>query len=57
MALTIENTEAWRRELDRIERRLTTRPLLPPLVAHRLKERRAEIKQFLLSNGVPVTAL
>lgn len=32
VALTGENTQAWRRELDRIERRLTARPLLPPLV-------------------------
>ncbi|MEV7129680.1 hypothetical protein [Streptomyces sp. NPDC093260] len=56
VALTLENTQAWQRELDRIGRRLTSRPLLPPLVAHRLNQRRAEITQFLLSNGIPVTA-
>nr|WSX50718.1 hypothetical protein OG409_18270 [Streptomyces sp. NBC_00974] len=56
VALTAENTQAWQRELDRIERRLMARPLLPPLVAHRLNERRAEIAEFLTSNGIPVIA-
>lgn len=56
VALTIENTRAWQRELARIERRLTGRPLLPPLLLHRLNERRAEITEFLVSNGIPVTS-
>ncbi|MGW0908119.1 hypothetical protein [Streptomyces sp. NPDC002853] len=55
VALTTENTQAWHRELARIDRRLSSRPLLPPLIVHRLTERRAEIATFLTSNGIPVT--
>lgn len=47
VALTPENTAAWQREIDRIDRRLASRPLLPPLLRHRLEARRAEISAFL----------
>lgn len=47
VALTPENTAAWQREIDRIGRRLASRPLLPPLLRHRLEARRAEIVAFL----------
>jgi hypothetical protein len=47
VALTSNNTEAWRAELDRIDRRLAARPPLPPLMQHRLMSRRAEIEAFL----------
>ncbi|MGW7613484.1 hypothetical protein ACWGKW_40830 [Streptomyces sp. NPDC054766] len=55
VALTAENAQAWQRELERIERRLAGRPPLPPLLAHRLSERRAEITEFLESNGAMIT--
>ncbi|MEW1725135.1 hypothetical protein [Streptomyces sp. NPDC093109] len=50
VALTPENTAAWQREIDRITRRLATRPTLPPLLRHRLEARRTEITAFLLEN-------
>ncbi|MFJ2590652.1 hypothetical protein [Streptomyces sp. NPDC087538] len=50
VALTPENTAAWQREIDRITRRLASRPTLPPLLRHRLESRRAEIAAFLLEN-------
>ncbi len=51
VALTPENTAAWQREIDRITRRLATRPALPPLLRHRLEARRTEITAFLLENS------
>ncbi len=50
VALTPENIAAWQREIDRITKRLATRPTLPPLLRHRLEERRAEITAFLMKN-------
>ncbi|WP_034087299.1 hypothetical protein [Streptacidiphilus albus] len=50
VALTPENTAAWQREIDRITRRLATRPTLPPLLRHRLEARRTEITAFLTEN-------
>jgi len=50
VALTSANTEVWRAELDRIDRRLAARPPLPPLMQHRLASRRAEIETFLSRN-------
>jgi hypothetical protein len=50
VALAPENTAAWQREIDRIDRRLATHPLLPPLLQHRLEGRRAEITTFLTRN-------
>jgi hypothetical protein len=51
VALTPANTAAWQREIDRIDRRLASRPALPPLLRHRLEARRAEITAFLLENN------
>jgi hypothetical protein len=57
VALTGSNTEAWRSELDRIDRRLTARPPLPPLMQNRLMSRRTEIEAFLSRNtNTPETA-
>ena len=53
VALTPGNTAAWHRELERIERRLTARPPLPPLLADRLRKRQEEITEFLRDNGLP----
>ncbi|MEU9291462.1 hypothetical protein AB0D57_44315 [Streptomyces sp. NPDC048275] len=53
VALTSSNTEAWRLELDRIDRRLGARPPLPPLMQRRLASRRAEIETFLRRNTSP----
>ena len=50
VALTPVNTAAWQREIDRIGRRLASRPALPPLLRHRLEARRAEITAFLSQN-------
>jgi hypothetical protein len=50
VALTSDNTAAWQREIDRIDRRLVSRPALPPLLRHRLEGRRAEITAFLSKN-------
>ncbi|MGW5152452.1 hypothetical protein [Rhodococcus koreensis] len=50
VALTPENTGAWQREIDRIDRRLTSRPPLPPLLRTRLENRRTEITAFLDQN-------
>ncbi|MFJ9776141.1 hypothetical protein ACIRVF_33725 [Kitasatospora sp. NPDC101157] len=51
VALTPENTATWQREIDRIDRRLTSRPPLPPLLRHRLDARRAETTAFLRRNS------
>ena len=50
VALTPDNIAAWQREVDRITRRLATRPPLPPLLQRRLEDRRAEITTFLSRN-------
>ncbi|WP_224282315.1 hypothetical protein [Streptomyces sp. LS1784] len=50
VALTPENAAAWQREIDRIDRRIASRPPLPPLLQHRLEARRAEITAFLHRN-------
>ncbi|MFB7287780.1 hypothetical protein [Actinacidiphila glaucinigra] len=47
VALTSQNTAAWQREIDRIDRRIASRPPLPPLLQHRLETRRAEITALL----------
>ena len=44
------NIVAWQREIHRIERRLKTRRIMPPLLRHRLIERRDEIVAFLARN-------
>jgi len=51
VALTPDNIAAWQREADRITRRLTTRPPLPPLLQRRLEDRRAQITTFLSRNS------
>ncbi|QTI90625.1 hypothetical protein [Streptomyces sp. AgN23] len=50
VALTVENTAAWQRQINRINQRLATRPPLPPLLRHRLEARRDEITAFLKRN-------
>jgi hypothetical protein len=47
VALTRGNTQTWARELDQIDSRLDSRPPLPPLLQHRLRQRRQEITDFL----------
>jgi hypothetical protein len=47
VALTAENVDGLRREIDSIERRLTGPPPLPPLLAQRLRTRRDDIGLFL----------
>ncbi|MFF1463390.1 hypothetical protein [Streptomyces sp. NPDC058330] len=50
VALTPANIAAWLKEIHRIERRLKTRRIMPPLLRHRLIERRDEIVAFLARN-------
>ncbi|MFE6065355.1 hypothetical protein [Streptomyces sp. NPDC056525] len=52
VAMTPANADAWRREVDRIEQRLTARPPLPPLIEQRLRARSDEIRDFLHSHGI-----
>jgi hypothetical protein len=47
VALTTDNTAAWRTEIDHIDERLTAWPPLPPLLEHQLRERRDELARFL----------
>ena len=47
VALTPANTTAWQAEIDHIDQRLAERPPLPPLLAARLHDRRAEVTGFL----------
>ncbi|MFE9813053.1 hypothetical protein [Streptomyces sp. NPDC005548] len=51
VALTPENVAAWTRELARLEKRMATRPAMPPLLLHRLQERHAEITEFLANTA------
>jgi hypothetical protein len=53
VALTAENTEALREEIRRLDARLAARPLLPPLLEHRVRSRRDEIDAFLTRNALP----
>lgn len=46
-ALTSDNITALSAELDRLTTELDTRPSLPPLLQHRLRERRHQIHRFL----------
>jgi len=50
VALTAENSAAWQREIDRIDQRLASRPGPPPLLRHRLEQRRDEICNFLTAH-------
>jgi integrase len=47
VALTSDNVAAWRAELDDISHQLSRRPRLPPLLEHRLDQRRQAITVFL----------
>lgn len=47
VTLTLSNVVAWKAEIEHIERRLSGRPPLPPLLHHRLIVRRDEIIGFL----------
>ncbi|WP_406349765.1 hypothetical protein [Streptomyces sp. NBC_00658] len=47
VALTRENTDAWRREIELLDRRLTADPPLPPLLQHRLRQRTQQLQDFL----------
>lgn len=47
VALTADNITALRAERDRVDHELTRRPSLPPLLAHRLRTRREQIRHFL----------
>ncbi|MER5915562.1 hypothetical protein ABT124_35290 [Streptomyces sp. NPDC001982] len=53
VALSRDNTEAWLRELDRIEQRLSSRPAMAPFLHHRLIQRHAEIRAFLQASDTP----
>lgn len=46
-AFTWENTDAWRREIELLDRRLTADPPLPPLPQHRLRQRTQQLQDFL----------
>ncbi|WP_434445312.1 hypothetical protein [Lentzea sp. E54] len=46
-ALTTDNLTALRAELDHLNRELTIRPALPPLLRHRLHDRRHRLDTFL----------
>lgn len=50
VALTPENVAAWQHEIARIDSRIASRPMLPPL-RQLLQRRRAEIADFLTANG------
>ncbi|MFD7487738.1 hypothetical protein [Streptomyces mirabilis] len=50
VALTPQNVAAWTRELTRLEKRLASRPEMPPLLQHRLRQRHTEISDFLTAN-------
>jgi len=47
VALTADNTTSWTSELTSIDKRLASSPELPPLLAQRLRDRRAAINAFL----------
>lgn len=47
VALTTDNIAAWNNEIGKIDRQLTRRPQLPPLLQHRLQQRRTDITAFL----------
>lgn len=47
VALTPANTTVWQAEIGHIDQRLAERPPLPPLLAARLHDRRAEVTGFL----------
>jgi hypothetical protein len=47
VALSGDNIGVWRGEIDRIDEKLAHRPRLPPVLEHRLHERRTEIAAFL----------
>jgi integrase len=51
VALTGENVQTWQDELAAIEKDLATGPLLPPLLAMRLKGRRDKVAHFLNLHG------
>ncbi|MER5618539.1 hypothetical protein [Streptomyces sp. NPDC002215] len=51
VTLTPENTAAWQREIARIDKRIASRPTLPPRLRQLLESRRAEIAEFLGANG------
>jgi hypothetical protein len=47
VALTADNTDQLQAEIAEIDRELDTRRLLPPLLAHQLRQRGADIQAFL----------
>jgi hypothetical protein len=55
VALTKQNIAALRTEHSRIEHELAIRPSLPPLLKHRLQDRRERILQFLVRQTSEVT--
>ncbi|MFD0008238.1 hypothetical protein ACFVJ4_38450 [Streptomyces sp. NPDC127178] len=54
VTLTPENVAAWQRDVGRIDKRLASRPSLAPRLRQLLQNRRAEVVQFLTSNGQEV---
>ncbi|MFE7277841.1 hypothetical protein [Streptomyces sp. NPDC057623] len=51
VALTPENVAAWQRVIAGIDKRLASRPTLPPLRRQHLQNRRIEVVEFLTANG------
>ncbi|MFI5751516.1 hypothetical protein ACIBBE_37810 [Streptomyces sp. NPDC051644] len=51
VALTRENVDAWRREVELLDQGLTARPPLPPLLQHRLVQRKHQIEDFLATTS------
>ncbi|MEV7069182.1 hypothetical protein AB0N97_41505, partial [Streptomyces collinus] len=54
VALTRENTDAWRGEIELVDQRLTRRPPLPPLLQNRLLRRKHQIEDFLAAPQEPL---
>ncbi|MEN3615308.1 hypothetical protein AAH979_38000 [Plantactinospora sp. ZYX-F-223] len=47
VAFSADNTAAWNAEFARLDRRLAAKPPLPPLLAHRMQNRREQIQRLL----------
>jgi hypothetical protein len=53
VALTATNEEAWRAELERLGKRLATKPALSPLLLHQTQQRIDEITNFINTLAAP----
>ena len=53
VALTEDNIQSWREELNGLDAQLASRPSLPPALETRIRERRDQITQFLMKSQDP----